>query len=183
MCSRELYTMQGILPARCRPLADSMAMGYKVITELGMSFVTWILSHPSNYEQSIVSLKKYIQPWSGTEAQAGCISVWPRTPTSSYLLQASLPQFICIWPHGNSSCPADRGRKRWARPIDSLAWDDSVSWKWIADKRQPHLVVFTWNRNETEILPISGILDIALDYPLWVKSGMNCVGCWTVGKS
>lgn len=62
MCSRELYTMQGILPARCRPLADSMAMGYKVITELGMSFVTWILSHPSNYEQSIVSLKKYIQP-------------------------------------------------------------------------------------------------------------------------
>ena len=62
MCSRELYTIQGILLACCRPLADIMAMGYKVIIELGMNFVNWILSHPTNYEQSIVSLKKYIQP-------------------------------------------------------------------------------------------------------------------------
>lgn len=54
--------MQGILGTLQASLADSMAMGYKVITELGTSFVTWILSHPSNYEQSIVSLKKYIQP-------------------------------------------------------------------------------------------------------------------------
>ena len=62
MCSRELCTIQGILLACCRPLADIMVMGYKVITELGMNFVNWILSHPTNYEQSIVSLKKYIQP-------------------------------------------------------------------------------------------------------------------------